>query len=73
MAKKKQSDDFKFFPNRRTVGDRRKTFIHSVVSRQDLKEGIDLIKYLHKNEIDKGLKERLARLGLTLNKIFIHT
>lgn len=52
---------------------KRKVVINSVSSRQELKQGIDLVKYLHKNESDKALKERIAELGLTLNKIFIHS
>lgn len=40
-------------------------------ARQEIKAGIDLVKYLMKNEVDENLKFQLARLGNTLNKLLI--
>lgn len=42
-----------------------------VKGRQEIKAGIDLVKYLMKNEVDANLKFQLARLGNTLNKLLI--
>ena len=43
------------------------------VSRQSVKQKIDLVKFLHKNELNKDLKGHLADLGDFLNKILIQT
>lgn len=40
--------------------------------REEVKQSVDLVKYLHKVENDQKLKVRLASLGFTLNKILIH-
>lgn len=40
--------------------------------KQEIKAGIDLVKYLMKNEVDANLKFQLARLGNTLNKLLIY-
>lgn len=38
-------------------------------TRAEIRDGVELVKYLHKNELNSGLKDRLARLGFTLNSI----
>lgn len=37
--------------------------------REEIKQGIDLVKYLMKNEYNEKLKLKLAELGSTLNKL----
>jgi hypothetical protein len=39
--------------------------------KEEVKSGIDLVKFLMKNESDPRLKQRLAELGDTLNAIHL--